>query len=83
MGALRLPTSVLVSHGRRREERTLISCRQAAERWLLAFEGAASREAAAALTHGVLALPRHLLPALPARRFYLEDLVGAVVLDLE
>ena len=49
---------------------------------VLRFEGVADREAAAALTHAELQVPRASLPPLAAGEIYVADLVGCAVYDL-
>ena len=51
-------------------------------RWILALEGVGDRNAAAALTHTELGLLRTELPE-PADGWYLVDLIGLEVVDLE
>jgi 16S rRNA processing protein RimM len=66
-----------------RRELKLLSVRPANEVLLVRFEGIDSREQAAALTNAEIWLPRTALPELDDGEFYVEDLIGCAVVDLE
>jgi 16S rRNA processing protein RimM len=78
-----LPAPVELVRAQDRREMTLVAVRPANDVFLVRLEGVDSREQAAALTNFELWLPRSALPALEADEFYVEDLVGCEVVDLE
>jgi 16S rRNA processing protein RimM len=61
----------------------IVSARRFADSFLVKFEGIASREDAAQLTGRELRIPRAALPPLGDGEFYVEDLVGCVVQDVQ
>lgn len=65
------------------EDHQLVAVRPFGDDWLVRFEGIADRDAAARLVNAELHLPRAALDALGEDEFYVEDLVGCVVLDLQ
>jgi len=78
-----LPASVELVRAQDRREMTLVAVRPANDAFLVRLEGVDSREQAAALTNFELWLPRDTLPALEADEFYVEDLLGCEVVDLD
>ncbi|MES1157505.1 MAG: ribosome maturation factor RimM [Haliangium ochraceum] len=53
--------------------------RRGTDGWLLRLEGVDSRDAAAALVHVPVRVPKNLLPPLEAGEFFVEDLLGCQV----
>jgi 16S rRNA processing protein RimM len=78
-----LPAPVQLVRGQERREMTLLSVRPANETLLVRLEGVDTREQAAALTNFELWLARTALPPLSPDEFYVEDLLGCTVVDLE
>ena len=78
-----LPMTVQLVRAQERRQLTLLAARPANEVLLVHFEGVDTREQAAALTNFELWLPRAALPALDPDEFYVEDLVGCTVVDVE
>lgn len=85
LGIDRLPMPLAVTLGQPGEPvpSLMVSARRFADGFLVAFEGVASREDAAQLTGRELRIPRALLPPLGEAEFYVEDLVGCVVQDVQ
>ena len=77
--ALRLPVAAEVEAGEVRTAVSLAAARPAGSDFLLTFAGMADRDQVAALTNGILRLPRALLPAPRANEVFVEDLVGCEV----
>ena len=78
-----LPAPVQLVRQQERRPMTLVAARPANEIVLIRLEGVDTREQAAALTNFELWLPRAALPALAPEEFYVEDLIGCTVVDLE
>lgn len=53
------------------------------DRWIVSFEGIASREEAEGLQGWLIAVPEQQSPALPDGTFYVHDLIGREVLTEE
>jgi 16S rRNA processing protein RimM len=81
MDRLGLPLQVEIELKGRLRPAELRAARGAGADTLLAFRGVETREAAAALTHAVLHVPRASLPPLCEGEFYVQDLVGCSVVD--
>jgi 16S rRNA processing protein RimM len=62
---------------------TIVSARRYADGFLVKFQGVTSREGAASLTGRQLRIPRTAFPPLGDVEFYVEDLVGCVVQDVQ
>jgi 16S rRNA processing protein RimM len=77
-----LPAVVQLVREKERREMTLVAVRPANDTFLVCLEGVETRDQAAALTNFELWLSRSVLPALASDEFYVEDLVGCVVVDL-
>ena len=60
---------------------TVTAVRRVVDGFLLRLEGVSTRTGAASLTGRSLWLPRAMLPPLGAGEFYVEDLVGCLVVD--
>jgi 16S rRNA processing protein RimM len=74
--------AVILELDGKRSERTVRAARRTAAGWLLHLGGVDSREAAAALTHAEVRVPRSALPPLGAGEYFVEDVVGcSVVLE--
>jgi 16S rRNA processing protein RimM len=80
---LSLPMTISLVTGTARREMTLVAVRPANETLLVRFDGVETREQAAALTNAEVWLPRGALPALDDEEFYVEDLIGCTVVDLD
>jgi 16S rRNA processing protein RimM len=80
---LELPMKIEVVTDRARRELTLVAVRPANETLLIQFEGVDTRDQAAALTNAEVWLPRAALPDLDDDEFYVEDLIGCTVVDLD
>jgi 16S rRNA processing protein RimM len=78
-----LPATVQLVRGKERREIVVVAVRTANESLLVRFEGIDSREQAAPLTGAEIWLPRAALPTLDEDEFYVEDLLGCTVVDLE
>ena len=78
-----LPAPVQLVRAQERRQMTLVAARPANDVLLVRLEGVDTREQAAALTNFELWLPRAALPALDADEFYVEDLLGCTVVDVE
>ena len=88
VGGLRidhLPLPLTVTLGQPGEVTSLVICsvRRLAEGFLLKLEGVSSREHAAQFAGRELRIPRAALPPLGESEFYVEDLVGCVVHDVQ
>lgn len=85
LGIDRLPMPLAVTLGQPGDPFpiVIVSTRRFADGFLLRFEGVASREHAAQLTGRELRIPRAALPPLGEGEFYVEDLVGCVVQDIQ
>ena len=85
LGIDTLPLPLPVTLGRPGEPSPFVlgSARRFADGFLVGFEGVASREDAAQLTGRELYVPRAALPPLGHAEFYVEDLVGCVVQDVQ
>jgi 16S rRNA processing protein RimM len=80
---LRLPVAVDLIAGGQRRSAKLVSARPLGEgEALVRFEGVDSRDAAAALTHAELQVPRAALPPLAIGEIYIADLIGCSVYDV-
>ncbi len=80
---LPLPLDVVLGQPGEPVASVLRSSRRVAEGFLVRFEGVASREDAARLTGRELRIPRSALPPLGETEFYVDDLVGCVVQDVQ
>jgi 16S rRNA processing protein RimM len=60
---------------------SLVAVRPAGQSLLVRFDGIAVREEVAALTNGVLWVPRDCLPAPGDDEYYVDDLIGCEVVD--
>jgi 16S rRNA processing protein RimM len=78
-----LPAPVELVREKERREMTLVAARPANDLFLIRLEGIDTRDQAAALTNFELWLPRSALPALESDEFYVEDLLGCEVVDVE
>jgi 16S rRNA processing protein RimM len=78
-----LPIEVWLQQGDRRIASTIETLRPAAREILVRFAGCTSRDEAARLTHAILHVPRTALRALAEDEYFVEDLVGMQVRDLE
>lgn len=78
-----LPAPVQLVRDQDRRQMTLVSARPANDVLLVRLEGVETREQAAALTNFELWLPRASLPQLAPDEFYVEDLIGCAVVDLD
>jgi 16S rRNA processing protein RimM len=78
-GDLSLPLDVQVGE----RGMKLVAVRPTNDAWLVRLEGVDDRDAAAALTNADLALTREALPAPEDGEFYVEDLVGCEVRDVD
>jgi 16S rRNA processing protein RimM len=83
IGNLPLPLTVTLGSPGEAMSLTIRSARKFADGFLVSFEGVASREDAARLTGRDLLIPRTALPPLGDAEFYVEDLVGCVVQDMQ
>ena len=83
LGDTPLPAQVLLVRAEERRPMTLTAARPAGDGWLVCLEGVEDRDQAAALTNAELWLPRAALPGLDEDEFYVEDLVGCTVVDLD
>jgi 16S rRNA processing protein RimM len=83
LGETVLPAPVELVREKVRRTMTLVAVRPANDLFLVRFEGIDSREQAAALTNFEVWLPRSALPALDDDEFYVEDLLGCELVDLE
>ena len=77
-----LPAPIELVREKERRQMTLVAVRPANQSLLVRLEGIETREQAAALTNFEVWLPRSALPALESDEFYVEDLVGCVVVDV-
>lgn len=80
---LPLPLDVILGQPAESAAFVVCSSRRVADGFLVRFEGVASREEAARLTGRELRIPRSALPPLGEAEFYVGDLVGCVVQDLQ
>jgi 16S rRNA processing protein RimM len=78
-----LPALVQVVRDQIRRPMTVVAVRPANDVLLIRLEGVDTREQAAALTNFEIWLPRASLPALASDEFYVRDLVGCTVVDVE
>lgn len=78
-----LPLSVSVVRESSRRELSLLSVRASNDVLLVRLEGVETREQAAALTNAELWVPRSALPELEEDEFYVEDLLGCTVVDVD
>jgi 16S rRNA processing protein RimM len=78
-----LPAPVELVREKERRQMTLRSVRPANQALLVCFEGVETRDQAAALTNFEVWLPRQALPPLEADEFYVEDLIGCAVVDVQ
>jgi 16S rRNA processing protein RimM len=78
-----LPAPVQLVRDKDRREMTMVSARLANDLYLVRLEGIETRDQAAVLTNFELWLPRAALPPLDPDEFYVEDLIGCTVVDLE
>jgi 16S rRNA processing protein RimM len=72
---------VWLEKGGRREEWRLETLRPAGPVWIFRLAGVASREAADKLTNAVVRVARSALPPLAEGEFFVEDLVGCLVVN--
>lgn len=79
--ALAVGTVVRWTGKRNDREMKVTALRQGSGHLLARFSGVEGRDAAMALTSGMLAVRRSVLPALDDDELYLSDLVGLTVLD--
>jgi 16S rRNA processing protein RimM len=70
----------LVRDGKTSQARLRV-CRAAGDHLLLAFDGVDSLDAARALTHSEVRVPRKALPPLGPGEYYVEDVVGCDVVN--
>jgi 16S rRNA processing protein RimM len=78
-----LPTAVELVRKEDRRAATLVAVRPANDVLLVRLEGVETRDQAAALTNFEVWLPRSALPALDEDEFFVEDLIGCQVVDVE
>jgi 16S rRNA processing protein RimM len=78
---LALPLTVELAWPGRTRPATIVDARPFQDEGLLRFAGVETRDAAAALTHAELRLPRAALPALGPGEFYVQDFIGCEVFD--
>lgn len=85
LGIDRLPMPLAVTLGQPGDAVSfvIVSTRRFSDAFLVRFEGISSREDAAQLTGRELRIPRAALPPLGDGEFYVEDLVGCVVQDVQ
>jgi 16S rRNA processing protein RimM len=78
-----LPLVVTLGHSGDFMSLAIVSARRFADGFFVKFQGVASREDAVSLTGRELRIPREALPPLGNTEFYVEDLVGCVVQDVQ
>jgi 16S rRNA processing protein RimM len=78
-----LPLAVRLVQGGAPHEATLLEVRPTGQGLLVRLDGVASREAAAALTNAELWIPRDCLPPPGEDEFFVEDLIGCEVVDVD
>jgi 16S rRNA processing protein RimM len=83
LAEMALPAAVQLVRDQQRRPMTLVAVRPANELFLVRLEGVDTREQAALLTNFELWMPRASLPALAPDEFYVEDLIGCTLVDLD